>query len=109
MSEAQNRRQLLATERALLRVRSGLLRDQLAAEAEGWKNPLAMADRVVDGARWLRQHPEVPVGVVAVLAVTRPRVLLRWAGRGVWAWQLWRRAKPHVRSLQHWWDLPRRF
>jgi hypothetical protein len=88
----------------MLRLRSALLRDQWAVEAQSWEAPLNMADRVIDGARWLRRHPEWPVGVAAVVVVARPRLLLRWAGRGLWAWQIWRRARPHVRSLQRWWD-----
>lgn len=94
----------LAARREVLRLRSSLLRDQFAAEARAWEAPLALADRAVDGLRWLRQHPEWPVGAAAALLVARPRRVLRWGARALAAWQLWRRARPYLRTARRWWD-----
>jgi hypothetical protein len=103
------RHRRLAARREALRLRSTLLRERLAVGAAEWQAPLSLADSALDGLRWLRSHPEWPLGAALALVVLRPRLLLRWAGRGFWAWQLWRRARPHVRTLRRWWDgVPRR-
>lgn len=74
-----------------LLVRSTALRGELAREAMVWQPPLALADRVHAGWRWLRAHPEGPLAAALVLVVLRPRRALRWGWR-VWAgWRLWQR------------------
>lgn len=75
-----------------LRTRSAALRVRLAREARGLEAPFATADRVNDGVRWLRRHPEVLIGVALVLVVLQPRTAWRWAMRGWGAWTLGRRA-----------------
>jgi YqjK-like protein len=89
----------LELERERLLARSGQLRVQLGAQSSVLRNPLTLADKVRAGARWLRQHPEVPLGALAVLVVLRPVRLVRWSGRLLWGWQLWRRARPAVQWL----------
>lgn len=101
-SRDQHRR--LAVRRETLRLRSGLLRERLAVGAAEWQAPLSLADSALDGLRWLRENPQWPLGVALAVVVLRPRLLLRWVGRGLWAWQLWRRARPYVRSARRWWD-----
>ena len=74
-----------------LLVRSSELRSQFARDAQAWQQPLALADQVRAGWRWLRAHPEVPLGVLAVLVVLRPRRAWRLGWR-LWAgWRLWQR------------------
>lgn len=87
--------QALAQRRRQLQEHSALLRDQLAADAQVLRTPLALADQVCRGWRWLKANPQwIGVGV-AVLVVWRPR-RLAWLGGRLWAgWRLWRR-------LQHW-------
>ena len=83
--------QALAQRRQQLQDRSALLRNQLADDAQVLRTPLAVADQVRQGWRWLKAHPQwVGVGV-AVLVVWRPRRLAWLAGR-LWAgWRLWQR------------------
>ena len=83
----QRQRQLL--------VRSSDLRGRLAADARVLRRPLALADRVREGWRWLRAHPELPITAAVVVAVLRPRRALRWSWRAWAAWRRWRR-------LQRW-------
>ena len=89
----------LARRQQLLLVRSSELRGQLARDARAWQPPLALADRVYAGWRWLRDHPEAPLAVAAVLVVMRPRRALRWGWRLWSGWRLWlrlqRRLQPH--------------
>lgn len=75
--------------REQLLLRSTALRLQFAREAGVLEAPLAVADRVHDGVRWLRGHPEVVLGGAVVVVVLRPRVAWRWAWRGWGAWRLW--------------------
>ncbi|MDO9072880.1 MAG: YqjK family protein [Rubrivivax sp.] len=88
-----NRRRaaLLARRQQLLLVRSNELRGQLARDALAWQPPLALADRVHAGWRWLRTHPEAPLAAAAVLLVLRPRRALRWGWRLWTGWRLWLR------------------
>lgn len=95
--------QALAARGRQLQARSAALRGQLAVDAEVLRTPLALADQVRRGWRWLKAHPQqVSMGVgvaAALLVVWRPRRLAwltgRLAGR-IWAgWRLWQR-------LQRW-------
>jgi hypothetical protein len=94
MSRASQQALRLRRERLL--IRNAELRQQLARQAQDLAAPLALADRSLDGLRWLRQHPEWPLGALTVWIVFRPRRAWRWAAR---AWWLWRTA----RQLQRLW------
>jgi hypothetical protein len=83
-AEALRRRQLLLLQR------SGELRQQFAQHSQALQGPLAVADQVHAGWRWLRAHPEVPLAAAAVLVVLRPRRAWRLAWRVWTGWRLWR-------------------
>lgn len=83
----------LQVRRERLRLRSTELRLQVAAQAQVLAAPLAVADQVRAGARWLRAHPEGPLLVLALVVVVRPRRALRWAGRLWWGWGVWQRGR----------------
>lgn len=83
-------RDLLQRQQALLR-RSQQLRLSLAEDARVLERPLALADRVAAGARWLYCHPQWPVGVLTAMAVLRPRRALRWGRRVWWGWRTYRK------------------
>jgi hypothetical protein len=78
-----------------LQDRSAQLRGQLAQQAQVLRTPLALADQVHQGWRWLKANPQwVGLGV-ALVVVWRPRRVVWLAGR-LWAgWRLWQR-------LQRW-------
>jgi len=71
---------------------SAARRSDLARHARGLEPVFRAADRVRDGVSWLRRHPALPVAVLAALVVARPRGIVRWARRGIVAWQVLRRA-----------------
>lgn len=75
-----------------LRLRSAELRVKLASDALALRRPIALADRCYQGWLWLRERPHWLLGgaggMVTVLALRRPRRLLRWAASGLWAWRL---------------------
>jgi hypothetical protein len=94
------RRAQLQARREQLRLRSAELRIGIGRDAQVLAGPLALADQVRAGARWVREHPALPVGVLVALAVLRPRRALRWGSR-VWrGWRLWRRAARALRLVQ---------
>ena len=81
----------LELRRQHLQLRSALLRDRLVQQLQPLAAPLAIADAVREAWRWLQQRPLVPLAGVAVLALLRPRRVLRWASRLWAAWGLLRR------------------
>lgn len=87
------RRLELALRKQRLQLESVRLREDFAADAAAFRPLLSVGDKIHDGARWLRRHPEVPVGAGVALLVARPRTLLRWARRSLVAWQALRRAR----------------
>jgi hypothetical protein len=85
----------LAQRQHELLLRSADLRTRLAIDAAVLRQPFSLADRVRDGWRWLRANPEAPIAALVVLAVLRPRRVLRW---GLRIWAGWR----SLRRLQRW-------
>lgn len=68
-------------------------RQALDQHLEGLAPALVAADRIHAALYWLRRHPEVIAGSVAVLVAARPstlRLFWRWGRRGFIAWRLWR-------------------
>lgn len=83
----------LALKKQRLQLRSAQLRADFAADAAAFAPLFTAGDRVRNGARWLKSHPEVAVGTGVALLVARPRALMRWARRGLFAWQATRRVR----------------
>jgi hypothetical protein len=83
----------LARRQQQLLIRSAELRVALAHEVRDLQTSLSVADQVMAGAQWLRQHPLLPLLAVALLALRRPRRALRWASRLLWGWGLYQRAR----------------
>jgi hypothetical protein len=48
-------------------------------------------DRLYHGVVWLRQHPQVPVGLAVALIVAKPKRAITWTRRLVFGWQVWRK------------------
>lgn len=81
----------LVVRRERLLQRSAQLRGDVDGQLQRLQTPLAVADGVRDGARWLMHHRDWLLGGLAVLAVLRPRRAWRWTARAWWAWRSWRR------------------
>lgn len=78
-----------------LRLRSAELRIKLVQEGEALRAPLALADQVHQTYCWLRARPLGSIagalGLMLALGARKPRRLLRWVAKGLWAWRLLRR------------------
>ncbi len=82
----------LALRQQVLLLRSTELRGRLATDASAvLRRPLALADRVQEGWRWLRANPAAPIAAVVVVAVLRPRRVWRWGWKLWWSWRTLRR------------------
>jgi hypothetical protein len=92
----------LALARQRLQHEAYIQRKAFAAHATGLQPLFEMADGVQTGARWVRRHPEVVAGGVAVLAATSPRTrrfLWQTMKRSFVAWKLWRESERWLVSL----------
>jgi hypothetical protein len=82
-----------ALKKQRLQLRSAELRERFADYAVDVAPVLRVGDKVVDGVRWVKHHPEVVAAAGLAFAVARPRTVFRWARRGVAAWQTWGRVR----------------
>ena len=79
----------LVQRRATLVAKAAMQRTELGRVLTPWRAPLAAVDQGVLAARYLGRHPGLLVGMVAFVAVLRPRRILGWLRRG---WVVWRMA-----------------
>jgi len=97
------RQQRLAARCEVLQARNAGLRRQLADDSRVLLAPLAVADRVLAGWRWLRLHPQWLLAGAATLLILRPRRIWR-LGLRLWSgWRLWqqlRRWQPQASPLR---------
>jgi YqjK-like protein len=80
----------LAERRAILVAKADSQRDLLEQTAASWRKPLALADQGLSAIHYLRQNPLLLAGTAVVVAVLRPRRILKWTQRGWIAWRLTR-------------------
>lgn len=97
--QAHSQAQALMARQHALRMRSALLRHELARELQPLQRPLVLADRVHAAWQGLRARPELLLGALVGLAIVRPRRAWRWSLSLWWAWRQWRR-------LQRWLHAP---
>lgn len=96
----------LALKRGRLQERIAGQRAALAAQMRPVAAALARADQGIAlahaGAEYVKRHPLQVGFVVALLALSRPRRILRWGRRAFVVWGLWQKVRPQmdaVRSL----------
>ncbi len=85
--------------RERLLARSALQRDELAALLAPLRGPLALADRAVAAAQWVRANPAAVALAAVILVVLSPRRALRWASRAFTVWRGYRLASRMLRAL----------
>jgi hypothetical protein len=87
--------QLLQLRQLELRLRSAELRVKVSHDMRALHGAITLADRVYQGYLWLRERPYWLLGgaggAASIVALLRPRRLLRWAAKGFWAWRLFKR------------------
>ncbi len=91
MSDASRDELLRRREQLLLR--SSVLRNDWSRQVQALRTPLHRADQVRDGAHWLLQHPEWPIGVALVILVLRPGRTMRWVGFALQGYGVYRRVQ----------------
>jgi hypothetical protein len=85
--------------RAQLLARAAVERERISVQLRAWEAPLALADRGLAAARYIRRHPQWIIGLAVVLAILRPRRALAWARNGLVAWRTWRWLSNSLRGL----------
>ena len=83
---------LLARQNRLLQS-SAALRLRASTELQQMEPALAMGDRLLQAATWLRRNPVYLAGALAVLVVLKPRAVLGTATRAWSIWQSWQNAR----------------
>jgi hypothetical protein len=84
------RRFELATRRGELTAHIAMQRATLAGHMQPAARLLGVADHAVDGAHWLKRHPQVIAAFIVGLVVVRPRRAWRWARRAFFLWRGWK-------------------
>ena len=80
----------LVRRRRVLVARAAVQRAELAALAERWRGPIAVADVAYRAGRTMRRHPALFAVAVALLVQMRGRGPLLWSGRLFTLWELYR-------------------
>jgi len=80
----------LRNRRTRLLIDAALQRERISQDLQTLQAPLSVVDHGLDALRWLNKHRMAALTAGAALAVTRPRLLLRWARRVLIGWQTWR-------------------
>jgi len=83
---AQRRRHLIA--------QAASQRTTLARQIEPWRQPLAHLDQGLAALRYLKRHPFLVAGGVALFAALRPGRAGLWLRRGWLAWRLVQGLRP---------------
>jgi hypothetical protein len=85
--------------RERLLARSAAQRDEMALLLAPFKGPLAVADRGIAVAQYVRAHPGLVAIAAAVVVVVSPKRAFRWARRGFAVWRSYRWAARALREL----------
>jgi len=83
----------LALRKQRVQLASERLRNELINHLDGISPILHTADRLRDGARWLKKHPQVFIATGMAFIVVRPGRALGWVRRAFIGWQVWRRLR----------------
>lgn len=75
---------ILAAHRQQLVAQAAAQREALVAHIEPWQTPLAIADKGLEAIRYVKRHPALMLGVVALFAILRRYPGGKWLQRG-WA------------------------
>ncbi len=84
----------LAKRRDALVAQIVIERSELARKGASLRGAARMVDKILDGIRYFRNHPETLLLPIAIVAVSRPRRLLAVAISAFGLWRLvqnWRR------------------
>ena len=80
----------LEQRRSALIARAAEQRVILAAAAEPWRGPLAVADRGIAVARFFQRYPAFLAVAGVVVLLLKPGPTFRWGKRAFLAWRAWR-------------------
>lgn len=88
----------LAERRQQLQYRSAQQRLVIASGIKPLLPLFSTLDTTGNALRWIRRNAALSAGALLLLGVMRPRFMFRWAKRGLFAWQSWRRVSRLLRK-----------
>jgi len=77
----------LVDRRKRLLAQAAAQRTALAQSIEPWRPTLAVVDQGLTALRYVKRHPLLLAGGIALIAVVRPGRSWSWLQRGMLAWQ----------------------
>jgi YqjK-like protein len=80
----------IAVRRERLLAKAAAQREEVALLLTPWHAPLAVADKGLSVAAYLRAHPSIVIVAVAALVVLSPKRAYRWARRSFAVWRGYR-------------------
>jgi len=83
----------IALDKQRLQIEAASQRLNLAEHLQNLGPLFDAAERLNEGARWVKRHPGIVASGIALVAALRPRTrrfLWRWGKRAFLAWQFWR-------------------
>jgi len=89
----------IRTRRAHLMARAAVERERFSLQIKVWEAPLALLDKSVAAAGYVRRHPQWMIAAVLLLAILRPKRAISWARNGLIAWRSWRWISETLRNL----------
>lgn len=89
----------LAARRGALCARISAQRDVLAYHSAGLADLLDKGDAALRGVDWVKRNPLAVGAAVSTMVVLRPRRAFRWAKRGFFLWQGWRKLRSSLVRL----------
>jgi hypothetical protein len=81
----------IAERREHLVAQAAAQRGAIARDIEPWRIPLVLTDQGLTALRYIKSHPKLTLGGIALLAVLQPRQVGKWLARGWVSWQLMHR------------------
>lgn len=90
MTSVRERLIEIARRKERLIARADAQRVLIAASLDSLRGPIAIADKGLEAAHFLRAHPLLVTVAVAAVVVLRGRGILSLAGRGYAAWRAWK-------------------
>ena len=94
-----NRLFKIRAKRTQLLARAAVQRERLAVQLQAWETPLALVDKSIAAARYVRRHPQWIIAAALLFAVLRPRRAIAMARNGLIAWRAWRWISQSLRGL----------
>jgi hypothetical protein len=88
----------LALKKQRVMLESARLRGEFLGHLTAISPVFYATDHLYRGAVWLRQHPQVPIGLAMALIIAKPKRVITWTRRLIFGWQVWRKLNNNLKA-----------